>query len=200
MVKPLKISEDESVELAPPRFLSGAPMLFVGLSERHAFGAPENIPAQWRTFMAAYENIPDKIPSAPAGVSADLDDDGNFDYLCAAEVARFSKTPKGLIELRVPVAGFTFGLLSAADVERLHASGSYVVGTATHVADGIAWRDAGADALGAQGAVIGTACLTSRESAIPEVWKTRVRGMSDTSTTVTRAITGRQQPAGKALR
>ncbi|APA86047.1 nitronate monooxygenase [Paraburkholderia sprentiae WSM5005] len=154
-----------------------------------------------------------------------------------------------LIELRVPVAGFTFGLLSAADVERLHASGSYVVGTATHVAEGIAWRDAGADALtaqgaeagahrgtfigpfddalvgtmalvpqlvdatglpvlaaggimdgrgivaalalGAQAAVMGTAFLTSRESAIPEVWKIRVRNMSDTSTTVTRAITGR---------
>jgi nitronate monooxygenase len=154
-----------------------------------------------------------------------------------------------LIELRVPVAGFTFGLLSAADVERLHASGSYVVGTATHVAEGIAWRDVGADAivaqgaeagghrgtfigafedalvgtmtlvpqlvdatgllvlaaggimdgrgivavlaLGAQAAVMGTAFRTSRESAIPEVWKTRVRGMSDTSTTVTRAITGR---------
>ncbi|NML33371.1 NAD(P)H-dependent flavin oxidoreductase [Paraburkholderia antibiotica] len=154
-----------------------------------------------------------------------------------------------LIELRVPVAGFTFGLLSAEDVERLHANGTYVVGTATHVAEGIAWRDAGADAiaaqgaeagahrgtfigafedalvgtlalvpqlvdatglpvlaaggimdgrgivaalaLGAQAAVMGTAFLTCRESAIPEVWKTRVREMADTSTTVTRAITGR---------
>jgi len=154
-----------------------------------------------------------------------------------------------LIELRVPVAGFTFGLLPAADVERLHASGAYVVGTATHVAEGVAWRDAGADAiaaqgaeagahrgtfigafeealvgtmalvpqlvdatglpvlaaggimdgrgivaalaLGAQAAVMGTAFLTCRESAIPEVWKTRVRGMSDTATEVTRAITGR---------
>jgi len=154
-----------------------------------------------------------------------------------------------LIELRVPVAGFTFGLLPAADIERLHASGAYVVGTATHVAEGIAWRDAGADAiaaqgaeagahrgtfigafedalvgtmalvpqlvdatglpvlaaggimdgrgivaalaLGAQAAVMGTAFLTCHESAIPEVWKARVRGMSDTATAVTRAITGR---------
>ena len=103
-----------------------------------------------------------------------------------------------LIELRVPVAGFTFGLLLAADVERLHASGSDVVGTATHVAEGIAWLDAGADAIAAQGAeaggimdgrgiaaalapgaqaaMIGTAFPSSQESAIPEVWKTRVRG------------------------
>ncbi|RKE25627.1 nitronate monooxygenase [Paraburkholderia sp. BL23I1N1] len=154
-----------------------------------------------------------------------------------------------LIELRVPVASFTFGLLSADDVARLHANGLYVIGTATHVAEGVAWRDAGADAvaaqgaeagahrgtfigafeealvgtmalvpqlvdatglpvlaaggimdgrgivaalaLGAQAAVMGTAFLTCLESAIPQAWKTRVRSMSDTSTSVTRAITGR---------
>jgi nitronate monooxygenase len=39
--------------------------------------------------------------------------------------------------------------------------------------------------------VMGTAFLTCEESAIPQAWKTRVRSMSDTSTTVTRAITGR---------
>jgi nitronate monooxygenase len=154
-----------------------------------------------------------------------------------------------LIELRVPVASFTFGLLSADDVARLHANGLYVIGTATHVAEGVAWRDVGADAiaaqgaeagahrgtfigafedalvgtmalvpqlvdatglpvlaaggimdgrgivaalaLGAQAAVMGTAFLTCHESAIPQAWKTRVRNMSDTSTSVTRAITGR---------
>jgi nitronate monooxygenase len=154
-----------------------------------------------------------------------------------------------LIELRVPVASFTFGLLSTDDVARLHANGLYVIGTATHVAEGVAWRDAGADAiaaqgaeagahrgtfigafeealigtialvpqivdatglpilaaggimdgrgvaaalaLGAQAAVLGTAFLTCRESAVPQAWKTRVREMADTSTSVTRAITGR---------
>ncbi|MFM0083178.1 nitronate monooxygenase [Paraburkholderia sediminicola] len=154
-----------------------------------------------------------------------------------------------LIELRPPVASFTFGLLSAADVAHLHASGLYVIGTATHVAEGVAWRDVGADAiaaqgaeagahrgtfigafeealvgtmalvpqlvdetglpvlaaggimdgrgivaalaLGAQAAVMGTAFLTCLESAIPQAWKTRVRSMSDTSTSVTHAITGR---------
>jgi nitronate monooxygenase len=60
-----------------------------------------------------------------------------------------------LIELRVPVVSFTFGLLPKADVARLHAAGSYVIGTATHVAEGLAWRDAGADAIVAQGAEAG---------------------------------------------
>ncbi len=154
-----------------------------------------------------------------------------------------------LIELRVSVASFTFGLLAAEDIARLHANGLYVIGTATHVAEGVAWRDAGADAiaaqgaeagahrgtfigafedalvgtmalvpqlvdatglpvlaaggimdgrgivaalaLGAQAAVMGTAFLTCLESAIPQAWKTRIRSMSDTSTSVTRVITGR---------
>lgn len=60
-----------------------------------------------------------------------------------------------LVELRVPVASFTFGLLSKQDVERLHGAGLYVIGTATHVAEGSAWRDAGADAIAAQGAEAG---------------------------------------------
>lgn len=60
-----------------------------------------------------------------------------------------------LVALRVPVASFTFDVLSAADVARLKAAGSYVIGTATHVAEGVAWRAAGADAIAAQGAEAG---------------------------------------------
>lgn len=60
-----------------------------------------------------------------------------------------------LVELRVPVVSFTFGVLSKVDVARLKSAGSYVIGTATHVAEGLAWRDAGADAICAQGAEAG---------------------------------------------
>jgi nitronate monooxygenase len=154
-----------------------------------------------------------------------------------------------LIELRVPVVSFTFGVLDAADVARLQAAGSYVIGSATHVAEGIAWRDAGADAvcaqgaeagghrgtfidaeknplvgtmalvpqlvdaldipvlaaggimdgrgiaaalaLGAQAAQLGTVFLPCAESAIAEDWRRRLTASRDTSTAVTRAITGR---------
>ncbi|MBN3854284.1 nitronate monooxygenase [Paraburkholderia sp. Ac-20340] len=60
-----------------------------------------------------------------------------------------------LVDLRVPVVSFTFGLLGKEDVARLHAAGSYVIGTATHVAEALAWRDSGADAIVAQGAEAG---------------------------------------------
>ncbi|CAG9193321.1 NAD(P)H-dependent flavin oxidoreductase [Burkholderia vietnamiensis] len=50
---------------------------------------------------------------------------------------------------------------------------------------------AAALALGAQAAQLGTAFLTCTESAIAPDWKARVRASADTSTQVTRAITGR---------
>lgn len=60
-----------------------------------------------------------------------------------------------LIALRVPAASFTFGVLDPHDVARLKAAGTYVIGTATHLAEALAWRAAGADAVVAQGAEAG---------------------------------------------
>ena len=102
MTEALRIQRQSGVALAPPRFEAGKPMLFVGLAERHAFSAPQGIPAQWQEFMARYDEIPDKAQAIPAGVTADMDDDGNFEYVCAVEVSKFSTAPRGLIELRVP--------------------------------------------------------------------------------------------------
>ncbi len=50
-----------------------------------------------------------------------------------------------------PVASFTFGLLTPAQVDALHRAGSFVVGTATTVAEARAWAEAGADGISAQG-------------------------------------------------
>ncbi len=50
-----------------------------------------------------------------------------------------------------PIASFTFGLLSPQQVSALQRAGSYVVGTATTVAEARAWAQAGADGICAQG-------------------------------------------------
>jgi len=60
-----------------------------------------------------------------------------------------------LVELRVPVASFTFGLLDAGSIERLHRAGSLVIGSASNVAEARAWEANGADAIVAQGAETG---------------------------------------------
>jgi AraC family transcriptional regulator len=102
MTNAMKTVDNNGTTLAPPRFVSGVPMLLVGLSERHSFGATQGIPAQWQRFMACYGEISDKAAKIPLGVSTNMDDDGNFEYVCAVEVSRVSELPRGLTQLRVP--------------------------------------------------------------------------------------------------
>ena len=63
----------------------------------------------------------------------------------------FAAQLDAVIEARPPMASFTFGILSSQEIERLHAAGVQVVGTATNVAEARAWAAAGADGICAQG-------------------------------------------------
>lgn len=63
----------------------------------------------------------------------------------------FAAQFEALVAARPAVASFTFGILTAAQVARLQAAGSYVVGTATTVAEAQAWATVGADAVCASG-------------------------------------------------
>jgi nitronate monooxygenase len=58
---------------------------------------------------------------------------------------------ESLVESAPPSASFTFGLLTRAECDALKARGTYVIGTATTVAEAKAWADVGADAICAQG-------------------------------------------------
>jgi nitronate monooxygenase len=63
----------------------------------------------------------------------------------------FAAQLDALIVARPALASFTFGILTREQVERLHAAGIFVVGTATNVAEALAWEQVGADAICAQG-------------------------------------------------
>jgi AraC family transcriptional regulator len=102
MIKAVKLSEKTDVALPPPRFVSGDAMLVVGLAERHCFGATQGIPGQWQRFMQLYGDIPDKVQPIPLGISANMDDDGNFEYMAAVQVSKSSGLPKGLQQWRIP--------------------------------------------------------------------------------------------------
>ena len=58
---------------------------------------------------------------------------------------------EALLAQKPAVASFTFGILTKEQVDRLHAAGSYVIGTATTVAEAEAWQAVGADAVCASG-------------------------------------------------
>ncbi|WP_426192525.1 NAD(P)H-dependent flavin oxidoreductase [Massilia sp. DWR3-1-1] len=56
-----------------------------------------------------------------------------------------------LLAVRPPLASFTFDILTADQVERLHGAGIGVIGTVTSVAEALAWQAVGADAVIASG-------------------------------------------------
>jgi AraC family transcriptional regulator len=102
MTRAAKLPKKTNAVLQPPRFVSGDPMLVVGLAERHSFGATQGIPAQWQRFMKHYAEIPDKAQPIPLGISANMDDDGNFEYMAAVQVTKVSDLPKELRQWRIP--------------------------------------------------------------------------------------------------
>ena len=102
MVKAIRIRGESNIQLDPPRVVSGEAMLVVGLLERHSFESMQQIPAQWEKFMAHYGEIPDKVHPIPLGITTNMDEDGNFDYVCGVEVSKFSNNPGGFVNLRIP--------------------------------------------------------------------------------------------------
>jgi nitronate monooxygenase len=60
-----------------------------------------------------------------------------------------------LLELRPAAASFTFDILTATQVERLHDAGIFVIGTVTTVEEAQAWEEVGADAVVASGVEAG---------------------------------------------
>lgn len=67
----------------------------------------------------------------------------------------FAETLAAVVEERVPVFSFTFGLLPEGALQQVKASGAVVMGTATTVAEGIALAESGVDAVVAQGSEAG---------------------------------------------
>lgn len=103
LVDPLRLPAQSHVALEMPEIVPDGPLLFVGLRKRIAFGeAAKTIPGQWQRFMPDYGGIPYKAQPIPVGVYVNADDDGNVDFVCAAEVTRFGEASPPLTTLTVP--------------------------------------------------------------------------------------------------
>ena len=75
--------------------------------------------------------------------------------LPAQPAQSFSAQFQVLLDNPVPVASFTFGIISREQVDALHNVGTKVIGTANHPLEAQAWADIGADAVCAQGVEAG---------------------------------------------
>ena len=103
IVAPLELKARAPVDnLAAPRIADEGPVRAIGLAQIFSFSTTIGIPAQWQRFMADYDAIPEKLDGIPIGVTEAPDDDGEFNYVCAAEVSRFGKVPEGLRKVGIP--------------------------------------------------------------------------------------------------
>jgi AraC family transcriptional regulator len=101
LVTPLQLPEKAHAQIAPPAFEKKDKLLFVGLAERCFHDTRHHIPGQWQRFMRHYAEIEHRAQDIPAAISANIDEDGNFDYVCAVEVSRFGEIPRGLTKLKL---------------------------------------------------------------------------------------------------
>ncbi|RBP88466.1 nitronate monooxygenase [Cytobacillus firmus] len=66
-------------------------------------------------------------------------------------VALYRKQLDVLMEERVPVCSFTFGIPDSAIISELKKQGTIIIGTATNVKEAVEWEEAGTDVIIAQG-------------------------------------------------
>ena len=103
LVPALDLRARERPALAPPWLTEAPAVRAVGLSARHSFDKVIGIPIQWQTFMADhYGHIPHRVDGIPIGIQKSADEDGGFDYVCAAEVTAFGNLPEGLQRIEIP--------------------------------------------------------------------------------------------------
>ena len=104
------------------------------LSEYDSNTLDSPIPA-WLTKYYQEQNIEMALPKRPA--------------------LSFAEQLQVLYDNPVPVASFTFGIISAEQVQRLKDLGTRVIGTANHPLEAKAWAEIGVDAVCVQGVEAG---------------------------------------------
>lgn len=103
LVDPLAWKAAENTVVGAPQIETEDALTIVGLSELCSFDSVVKIPGLWQRFMSQYyAAIPAKADDIPVGVSQASGDEGGFQYMCGAQVARVNGKPKELVTLELP--------------------------------------------------------------------------------------------------
>jgi len=101
LTEPIRMDESHLAKLASPRFEKLGALLIAGYAERYNGANTAGIPAQWQRFLPHFGHLPGQIGRIGYGVCRDGDDDGNFEYVCGAEVSDFSGLPSEFTRVRL---------------------------------------------------------------------------------------------------
>jgi AraC family transcriptional regulator len=100
--EPIRMDQQTSSSLAPPRIVQADAMLVFGLARRCPMVGNPAIPAQWNSFLPHLGHIDRQIGDVAYGVIYNADDSGEYDYLCGVAVREFPSGPAEFTRLRIP--------------------------------------------------------------------------------------------------
>jgi AraC family transcriptional regulator len=93
---PLRL-RNERVHSPVPQLKRLGRLRLVGLAAPCSPNETIQIPAQWQRFLSSYyDDIPNKVKEMPIGLCEPPDDEGCFNYVCAAKVEAFEGRLPGL--------------------------------------------------------------------------------------------------------
>ncbi len=102
LIEPLQLRDHSTVALKKPTICEGKGILAIGLPGRYSLGTTGGIAGQWQKFMESmFGEIENKTPGIPIGVTLSVDDEGNFDYVAAAEVRAIINLPSDLVKVQI---------------------------------------------------------------------------------------------------
>jgi len=93
-----------TLQLNPPRFENGKPMLIAGLRGHFTTATWMDIPAQWEK-LGAYGKVPAKLRATHYGLCFNLPN--GFDYLCGVEVSGIDRLPAEFSHVKIPAQRYT---------------------------------------------------------------------------------------------
>jgi AraC family transcriptional regulator len=107
LVEAIRYDATPFIDLPPPEIAERPPLLLAGLSERHPFNKPQEVPAQWQRFNPFIGTIANAREEAAYGVVSDarFGADG-FQYTTAVAVTRLGELPPELKALRLAAGKF----------------------------------------------------------------------------------------------
>lgn len=105
IVAPFELRPETEVRLEPPHYVKSENIRIVGLSGPSSWETAIKIPAQWQRFMPYFGSIDTRAP-IPLGVWFLSNDEGEFEYICAAEVSRFSDHAPELVAREIPATTY----------------------------------------------------------------------------------------------
>src|ERR1700722_17092575 len=102
LLEPIRMQTTTTARIAPARTAERGAMLIFGLSQTYTPQTMGGIPSQWERFLTHFGHIPTQVGKIAYGVICNMDDAGNCDYICGAEVSEFPAHPSEFVRLRIP--------------------------------------------------------------------------------------------------